>query len=430
MSADTPLPRTSDVVVIGAGLAGLATAIHLQRAGVEVLVVESNPEPGGRIRTDTVDGFRLDHGFQLYNPAYPEGRRMFDHAALDLKAFERGAVVSIGGKQRRLGDPRSHPSWIPDALRAGLGGPLGLAAFGVYAGRCAGESPQRLAERADESVQAAWDNARVSPQLTERVLRPFLSGVFLEPDLTTSRRFADLILRSFVRGTPAIPATGMAALPRQLAKQVTHLLLGVTVTDLPDSTRVVTDRGDVTSQAVVVAVGPGQVHTLLPRLKTPRTNSCTTWYHVPDCPPNHLHDGLAILSLDGDGPAAGPLVNSCVLTAAAPSYAPPGRSLVASTALGADGDVTEAQVRQHAAKLYGTDTGGWEFLAAYPVPHALPAMTPPLNLRQPVDLGDGMFIAGDHRDTASIQGALVSGRRAATAVLAHLGATRQPLGDD
>ena len=424
--ADSPFPSRCDVVVIGAGLAGLAAAIHLQQAGAEVVLLESEAEPGGRIRTDVVDGFRLDRGFQLYNPAYPEGRRMFDHAALDLKGFERGAVVAIGASHRRIGDPRSHPTWIPDALRAGVGGPIGIAAFGVYAARCAAETPQRLAARPDESLITALTEAHVSPQLIERVLRPFLAGVFLEPDLATSRRFADFILRSFLRGTPAIPATGMAALPRQLAGKVDSLHCGVRVTDAASGNRVVTDHGEIATRAVVVAVGPGQVSSLLPGFPAPRTNSCTTWYHRPDCPPDQLHGGLAILSLDGDGPSAGPLVNTCVLTAAAPSYSPPGTSLVASTALGADGGVTEAQVRRHLARLYGVDTGGWDLIATYPIADALPSMVPPLTLRQPVVLGDGRYVAGDHRDTASIQGALVSGRRAADAVAADLGLRRRP----
>ena len=415
------LPASADVVVIGAGLAGLAAAQHLTRSGRDVIVVEASDAPGGRIRTDVVDGFRLDRGFQLYNPAYPEGARMFDHEDLDLRGFERGAIIASGGRRFRLGDPRAHPGWVVDALRAPTGGPLALARFAAYAVRCATVDPRVLTERQDGPSRTVLASAGVNSALMTSVVQPFLAGVFLEEELTTSRRFADLILRSFVRGTPSVPAAGMQALPEQLARDLPTLHLNTSVTAVEPG-RVTTDRGTVTAGAVVVAVGPGQVPALLPGRPAPQTRSCTTWYHVPDQPPGDLAFGQALLTLDADH--AGPVVNSAVMTHAAPSYAPPGASLVASTAVGLHPDLPESVVRGLLARMYGVPTDRWQLVARYDVPDALPAMVPPLNVRQSVVLGDGMFIAGDHRDTASIQGALVSGRRAATAVGAHLAGVR------
>lgn len=414
------LPNSCDVVVVGAGLAGLAAATHLQRAGIDVVVVEASDAVGGRVRTDVVDGFRLDRGFQLYNPAYPEGQRMFDYPALDLRPFERGARVVIGQRVFRLGDPRSHPTWAVDALRAPLGGWPSLARFVAYAARCATADPGSLANRPDESIDEALIAAGVNPATIAAFIRPFLAGVFLEEDMTTSRRFADLILRSFVRGTPTVPSRGMHELPKQLAAGLSAVHLETPVTGVRPGA-VTTEQGEVAAHAVVVAVDPGAVHRLLPDVPAVRTHSCTTWYFSPDQPPGELSDGLALLTLDGDG--HGPLVNTAVMSHAAPSYAPPGRSLVAATAVGIDDATTESAVREQLARLYGVPTGKWEALATYRVDPALPAMDPPLRLRQPSDLGDGMFVAGDHRDTASIQGALVSGRRAATAVRGWLGAS-------
>lgn len=412
------LPKRADVVVVGAGLAGLAAATHLQRAGLDVAVLESADAVGGRVRTDIVDGYRLDRGFQLYNPAYPEGQRMFDYAALDLRPFERGARVVLGDQVFRLGDPRSHPTWAVDALRAPLGGWPSLAHFLGYTARCATADPRSLAARPDEAIRTALADAGVAPATVRAFIRPFLAGVFLEDQLATSRRFADLILRSFVRGTPTVPSRGMQALPEQLAAGLANVHLDTPVTAVrPGSVR--TGRGDVDAGAVIVAVDPGSVHSLLPALAAPRTHSCTTWYHSPDQSPGELSDGLALLTLDGDG--RGPLVNTAVMSHAAPSYAPPGRSLVSSTALGTDGEISERDVREHLSRLYGVPTQRWECVGTYRVDPALPAMDPPLELRKPSDLGDGLFVAGDHRDTASIQGALVSGRRAATAVRRWLG---------
>lgn len=410
------LPSSCDAVIVGAGLAGLAAATHLQRAGLHVVVVESSDGVGGRVRTDLVDGFRLDRGFQLYNPAYPEGQAVFDYDALDLRPFERGARVVIGERAYRLGDPRSHPTWALDAARARVGGTFSLLRFAVYAASCAVEKPSRLAQRPDITMREALRRAGVSDATIAALVQPFLSGVFLESHLDTSRRFGDLILRSFVRGTPAIPSRGMQALSDQLADGI-EVVLNCPATAVRPG-QVETAAGNVRAAAVLVAVDPAHVNSLLPDLPNPPTNACTTWYHVPDQPPGELSDGQALLTIDGEG--RGPLVNTAVLTHAAPSYAPPGKSLVSSTAVGTATTTTEAEVRAHLARLYGVSTDRWEPLSTYRIDPALPAMRSPLDLRQPVELSPGLFVAGDHRDTASIQGALVSGRRAAASMLGSL----------
>ncbi len=411
------LPAAAEVVVVGAGLAGLAAAVRLRNRGLHVQVVDAADAPGGRIRTDVVDGFRFDRGFQLYNPAYPEGARMFDHPSAQLRPFVAGAAIAHGGRRYRLADPRRRPAWLLDSLRAPVGGPWPMARLAAYAARCAASTPTRLSTRPDISLHEVFERDGMSGPLERNLLQPFLAGVFLENELATSRRFADLILRSFVRGTPAVPARGMQRLPEQLAAllPVGALALNTEVSAVAPG-RVDTDRGTIRAErAVVVAVGPARVNALLPALPTPVTRSCTTWYHRPP-PGTVLSDGDALLTLGSD--AHGPLVNSAVMTNTAPEYAPAGETLVASTALGLHSEADDVLVRRQLAGMYLTGTDDWELLACYPIAHALPAMTPPLNIRKPVSLGQGLFVAGDHRDTASIQGALVSGRRAADAVLA------------
>ena len=410
------LPTRVDTVVVGAGLAGLAATRALTRAGRQVALIEAADCPGGRVRTDLVDGYRFDRGFQLYNPAYPEGRRVFDYDELELRSFEAGVVIAVDDRRWRVGDPRSHPTWAFDAIRAPLGSPLDLARFARYALRCASAPVRTLAARDDARTAEVFRAAGFGTELITNLLNPFLSGVFLEEDLRTSRRFTDLILRSFVRGTPAVPALGMQRLPEQLAADlpIGALHLETAATGVREGA-VTTDRGEIRTDSVVVAVGPGAVASLIPTLPVPDTNSCTTWYHRPDVPGSVLSSGLGILVVDPE--RRGPLVNSVVISNSAPEYAPPGETLVSSTAIGLHGANQEGAVRSQLAQMYGVDTGKWEVLATYRIPDALPAMAPPLSIRQPVELGDGLFVAGDHRDTASIQGALVSGRRAADAVL-------------
>lgn len=415
------------VIVVGAGMAGLAAARHLQDAGVEATVLESAPRVGGRVQTDVVDGFLLDRGFQLYNPAYPEGRRVLDLEALDLHPFIAGAHVVLAGRSgrrvARVGDPRREPTWAWGSATAPLGTPLSTARFVAYAASRAVRTPASLRREPDITAYEALRRAGADRSLIERLLRPFLSGVFLEHELTTSRRFLDLVLRSFVRGTPSLPAHGMRTIPEQLATGL-DVRLDTPVASVADD-HVITAGGErIDARAVIVAADPMGAARLIPRLRIPAPRSVTTWYYRPTCAGTELAHGEGVLVLDGA--RRGPLVNTVVLTNAVPTYGPPGQALVSASALGVRTTAdNERAVRAHLSWMYGVPATGWELIATYPIPYALPAMSVPLELRRSVHAPGGVYVAGDHRDTASIQGALVSGRRAATAVLADLGLKRR-----
>jgi phytoene dehydrogenase-like protein len=420
------------VVVVGAGLSGLAAARHLTQHGVEVTVLEASDAVGGRVRTDVIDGYRLDRGFQLYNPAYPEGARVLDHDALNLRPFLAGAriVVDRGGRRvMRVADPRRAPSWALPSLMARIGSPVSTARFGAYALSRAVRSVSSLHGDPDVTSAEALRRAGVDDTLMERVLRPFLSGVFLESELTTSRRFLDVVLKSFVRGTPGVPAMGMASIPEQLATGL-DVRFGHRVASASARAVDVVGGDAHRAEAVIVATDPVTAAGLVADTSVPAARAVTTWYYRPTCAPEDLADGQAVLILDGD--RRGPLVNTVVLTHAAPDYAPAGSALISASALGVREAATdEKAVREHLEWLYGVPTKDWDLIASYPIPYALPAMAVPFELRRPVRTAQGLYVAGDHRDTSSIQGALVSGRRAAQALLTDRVATAgRPIHED
>src|ERR671932_1604664 len=410
----------AEVVVVGAGLAGLACARRLTACGVTVAVLEAADRVGGRVRTDVVDGFRCDRGFQLLNPAYPEVRRVLDLRALRLRAFPAGVVVATGDRRRLLADPRrTAPAKLPRALRGALATVHSageVAALARWALRAVRAHPADLLAAPDEPWGEALDRLGIDGELRHAVLDPFLAGVIGERDGSTSRRYVDLLLRSFALGRPSVPWEGVQAVPGQLAAM---LPAGSVRTGTPVEAvvpgRVRTADAELAAPAVVVATDPATAGRLLD-LPVPATRPLTTYWHVAEQPPTRA----AELHVDGD--ARGPVVNSVVLSTTAPGYSPDDRALVASTVLGAAGDAaTEAAVRAQLRYVYGADTSRWELLRTHALPTALTAVRPPLDVRRPVALGDGLFVAGDHRDSASSQGALVSGRRAADAVLEHLG---------
>ena len=382
-----------DVAIVGAGLAGLAAARHLSIHGLDVVVLEASDAVGGRVRTDLVDGLQLDRGFQLYNPAYPEAARVL--------AATRGGPV-------RLGDPRRRPLWAPDALAPRSGTLAGKVRFAAYAWRASRTAAARLATSTDFPAEVALRSAGIDDVFLETVLRPFLAGVFLEDRLETSRRFLDLILTSFVKGTPSLPAAGMQAIPEQLSAALPPgaVRLGMRARTIGSGT-VETDDGVVAAQAVIVATDPPTAAELLPGLHVPAGRAVTTWYFVADGDPALLSDGEAVLLVDGLG--RGPVLNTVVLTHAAPSYASGGRVLVSASALGEHSEAPmQARVLAHLALIYGVDTSRWQHVRTYVIPYALPAMCAPLDVRQPVALGEWLYVAGDHRDRDNLdRGGLV-----------------------
>jgi len=406
---------THDVIVIGAGVSGLAAARECAIHGLDVTVLEASDDVGGRIRTDQVDGLLLDRGFQLHNPAYPEAQRVLDQKALDLKSFIAGVIAMTPSGPTRLADPRHRPTWAPGALSRTSGSLSAKLKFASYAWSASRRSIASVLRENDRSAESALRAAGVDGALLDVVVRPFLSGVFLEADLATSRRFMDLILRSFVKGTPAVPAQGMQAIPRQLHAALPEGTVRLNCAARAVSAgRVRTDSGDMTAPIIIVAAEAPAASDLLPGLNVPVGRSVTTWYFVTDRVPSRE----PVLIVDSHGC----VLNTVVLTNAAPSYASGGRSLISASALGLNPAHPDA-VRTHLARLHGTATQDWQLVATYAIPYALPAMTPPLNVRPEIDLGDGILLAGDHRATASIQGALASGRRAARAAIRQLGRT-------
>ena len=416
------IPKNTDVVVIGAGLAGLAAARRLTIAGREVCVIEAGDAPGGRVRTDRIDGLLLDRGFQLYNPSYVEGKNVLDLNALDIQSFTPGVIVSIDGRSYKMADPKREPTWAVDSLLAPVGkisAKLKLAryALGLVLSK---KDSNTYDQRTD-----AFLRAKFGTKLTDQLLRPFLSGVFLEGELATSKRFFDITLKSFILGTPGVPRDGMQAIPSQLAAQLPQgsINYGVAATAVAQ-TMVRTDQGDIRTRSVVIATNARSAAVLIPSLKVPASNSVTTWYHLADCSGSQLTDGKSTLVVDGKkfngahNDSSRPLVNTVVMSNNAPSYASEDRTLISSSAIGVHHSVeAELQVRSHLASLYGVPTNGWAHVATYPIPDALPMMSAPHETAQNVRLSQGVYICGDYRQVSSIDGALASGRRAAEALI-------------
>lgn len=395
-----------EVIVIGAGLAGLVAARRLAAAGVDVEVLEAGDQVGGRVRTDQVDGYRVDRGFQVLNPAYPALRTEVDLSRLDLQPFDRGVAVRRDDGLSVVSDPFRHPrtllalrgsAWLEPRALAGL-------ARWVFGGG-----------RHDRgSVAASLDAAGVRGPLRTELIDPFLTGVLLEPSGDTAAAFARRMVRYFAVGTPSLPSRGMGALPVLLAEPiVARVKLETPVEALArtrDGWQVAAADGVLTARAVVVATDPRTAARLTGLAEVPMRGSYTWWFSAATPP-----SPLAALHLH---PGAGPVVNTVVISNVVSSYAPPGRHLVAATTLV---DAAEAEVRSQLAVIYERPTADWEVVAHQAIPDSLPVVRSPRAAGHGSRLADGLHVAGDHRAHPSIQGALVSGGRAGAELLTWLG---------
>ncbi|MCP2193699.1 NAD(P)/FAD-dependent oxidoreductase [Williamsia deligens] len=407
-----------DVVVVGAGLAGLRCAGALRGRGLDVLVLERSDGPGGRVRTDTVDGFRCDRGFQLINPSYPALARHVDLDALDLRVAGRGVrVVDADGGVHTLADPFRHPDLTTTTLASAAALRLlrPRAVVGAVRWALPALGPvRRLQARPDAAVADDWDRLGVEGPLRDAVLLPFLSGVLADTAGVTSDRYVRLVLRSFLRATPGVPAIGMQALPDQLAARCGATIRYDTAVDAIDeagsSVAVRTAGGErIVARAVVVATDAVDAAELTGFETAPMRGLMTWWFSA---------DGIgddAFLRVSGSG---GPLANTAVMSSIAPDYAPSGATLVqASAVLTDDHAVDDVTVRAELAHLWQVPTDKWDLVTRTVIPRALPSQTPGLPVRRPVRVGERTVMAGDHRDTPSLQGAMVSGGRAATAAI-------------
>ena len=383
------------VVVIGAGLAGMNAAIQLQKAGREVIVLEATERAGGRVQTDSIDGFTCDRGFQLINAKYPElvGLNLLDK--IDFRFADRAINVSIDQQMHRLGDPRSHPFTAFDSATGSVIEKLLLVK--ALIGK----------PKAHQSIDEYLLSAGLGKTF-DRVVGPFLRGVYLTELSNISASTGLEIMKTFIGGKPGLPKAGAGALSAAMAKEVRDLRLGVAVNSIKTGF-VTTAQGDLQASDIIVATDSTTSAQLLDQTSVTKLGGWTTWYHnAPTAPVSH---GQLIV----DGQNRGAVINTLVISNFIPEYAPIGKNLVSSTS---DIGVTESEVRRHLATLYNCDNRDWELIAKYEIPAALPIGAK--QITQPIEsrIRQGIYLAGDGQVAPSQNGALKSGRLAAAAVLA------------
>lgn len=427
-----PSTTTTGVIIIGAGLSGLAAATHLTSNNIPFLLLEASDSVGGRVKTDVVDGFLLDRGFQIFITAYPEAQKLLDYQSLDLQKFYSGALIYHDGQFHTVADPLRH-FW--DSLKS-LTNPIGSLLDKLLIA----STIIRVLSKSDEAILLSDElttiellrNLGFSDSIIGRFFRPFFGGIFFDKDLQTTSRLFDFIFKCLALGNNTLPAKGIGAIPQQLAAKLpSHSFrfnskaVGID-SNGSDSPVVRLQSGEILKSelGVIVAVEQPEVNKLLKMskwiepVKNKPSRSTTCLYFSADRA--HIPAKEPVLFLNGSG--KGIVNNMFFATNVAPSYGPPDKALVSVSLIGSfdgftDEDLTAKVVPEISGWFKDSDVKSWKHLRTYRIGFAQPNQCPPTNLMKDPRVGPGVYLCGDYLTSATFDGALVSGRKAVEALL-------------
>ena len=428
MTKTNPQPNAKphEVIVVGGGLAGLACATRLSKAGKQVTLIEATDRVGGRVRSDVIDGFTMDHGFQVLLTAYPACQELLDYDALRLRPFEPGALIRNAGRFTTLGDPWRRPSQALVTMR----NPAGSFRDKLLVAKLRSQSRQGtlddLYTRDSVATSDFLANSGMSSAMVNHFFRPFIGGVFLDESLSVPSRMFEFVFRMFAQGDVVIPADGMAAIPRQLADGLPQgtIQFRQTVESVEGTTVHLTNGEILTAEHLVIATESNAAAKLLglPELETQWNETTCVYYSASESP-----DKRKLLMLSGD--ESGPVQTATVISDIATEYAPKNQSLISVSlsplGLGSididDVPAVDTQVRKQLEGWFGNSVQQWRRLGVYRVPYGVPQTSlDPVIRPVAADIYGGnqdVYLCGDHMETPSIQGALNSGFRVAKAFL-------------
>ena len=407
-----------DVIIVGAGLAGLAAAVHLHRQGRKVLLLEASERAGGRIKTDSHEGFLLDRGFQVLLTAYPETQALLNYTDLKLKKMLPGATVLYDGGNFEIADPFRRPS----AAFATLFAPVGTLKDKINTlwlkNRLQKLTIDEIFEQPEQRTSKQLAEYGFSTKMIQRFYAPFLSGIFLENELKTSRRMFDFVMKMFSDGDVAVPELGMEEIPKQLVAMLPEgsIQCNAKVTAIEGKT-VVTEDGTVieANQILLATTANNLTQKFFPKQKMTSHQVTNIYFEANEAP---TKKAVVILNASTKKKWVN---NLTVLSNVSKAYAPKGKVLISVSYNGIPtvDDATLAEnMKQELKQWYSEKVNSWKMLKSYRIEYALPTQESVRNTiaASEIKISDTLFICGDNLLNGSINAALKTGRLAAEAM--------------
>ncbi|MFC5409718.1 NAD(P)/FAD-dependent oxidoreductase [Larkinella bovis] len=418
------MQSTPSVVIVGAGMAGLTCAVYLRQAGIEATLLEASDGVGGRIRTDQVNGFRLDRGFQILLTAYPETRRLLDYGALDLQRFRPGALIhDPTGRWMPFINPLREPSSLFQTLSSGVGTFSDKVRVIELMRQVSGLSTNEFFHQAPTSTEAFLETFGFSDQIIELFFRPFFGGIFLEDALLTSSNFFQFCFHHFYEGDAALPAAGMEAIPQQLASRLhpSRIRFRSAVQQILGHTLYLENGETVPADVIVLAVDASAANRLLGSEQPERTftHTTNTYFTAPQAPKPTRSKSEKLLLLNANRQSA--VHNLAVLSDVAPSYAPDGQALISVSTQGLEAVNEKAladRIRKELSGWFGAEVDHWHWLRTYHLPEALPEYLPDAR-HSALKVAEGLYQCGDQTAYPSLNAAMQTGRQVAELILAN-----------
>ena len=403
-----PALSSPEFLVVGAGLAGLTAAKVLSQSGREVLLLEKSDGVGGRVRTDQYKDFLLDRGFQVLLTAYPELPKHLNLSLLELHSFESGATIFSDGHFSKVGDPFRNVSSIMSTAFTKTIGIQDKIKLLKLRNSLIGRKKIYLQQKDDKRILETFEELGFTSKAIISFFKPLVGGIQLDPTLSGSTRLCFLVLKMLFIGDAAVPSRGMGAISEQLSKQINESSIRLTSPVAKvEGKKVILESGEsfLPSNLIIATEGPATAKLLGQESPLSRSVSCI-YFSAPQAPSS----SKAILL---NGEKNGPALNVAIMSNISPSYSKNGKALIAVAIPNTIKPDSMENVLIQMRKWFGDSVDSWEHIKTYSIEHGQPDLRPGDPFRKSIKNSEGVYICGDHRDTPSIQGALVSGRRAA-----------------
>ena len=403
------------IVIIGAGIAGLTCAKYLKDNGIEALILEASDGVGGRVRTDIVDGFTLDRGFQVLLTAYPEAIKLLNYNDLRFKKLPSGANIRQGNEFFIMPNPLKDIWTAPQALAAPVGNlwdKLKVLQLNLSVSNVA-EPSVNSTEKAETTLQFL-QNYGYSDKIINRFFRPFFRGVFLEKNLDTEASFFKFLFHQFAKGDVVIPEKGMQAIPEQIAAHLSpnQIRLNTPVERIEGKTVFLKNGESIMADKIVLATDANTAAHLLGTTTKTEFNGTDCLYFETDKPlKTNTNTPFLIINANSEE-----LIDHLIiLSDIAPTYAPSGKTLISVSVVGKNtlsDTALQEKIKMELEQWFGKNYK-WNHLKTYRIPEALPQYFQDSPTHNSLKINDFTFQCGDYTAYPSLNAAMKTGREVA-----------------